>query len=68
MTVKELIEELNKLPQDIRVVLKGYERGYEDVSGFSDKFLKLNVNDEWYYGAHESVLENESECKAILIY
>ena len=31
MTVAELIEELNKLPQDMLVMIPGYECGYDNV-------------------------------------
>ncbi len=32
MTVKELVELLNKYPDDLRVVVNGYEDGYDDIS------------------------------------
>lgn len=61
MTVKELIEELSQVEdQDIRVITKGYEGGFNDVifklPAVYD--VALDVNDEWYYGAHEIVSES----------
>ena len=32
MTVKELMELLEKYPDDLRVVVNGYEDGYDDIS------------------------------------
>lgn len=32
MTVKELAELLKKYPDDLRVVVNGYEDGYDDIS------------------------------------
>lgn len=60
MTVKELIKILSQIEdQDLRVVIKGYERGYDDIK-FPENTplvidLALNVNPEWWYGNHERV-------------
>ncbi len=32
MTVQELMELLEKYPDDLRVVVNGYEDGYDDIS------------------------------------
>ena len=32
MTVKELVEHLGKYPDDLRVVVNGYEDGFDDLS------------------------------------
>lgn len=32
MTVKELVELLKKYPDDLRVVVNGYEDGFDDIS------------------------------------
>jgi hypothetical protein len=53
MTVNELIKLLQTYPGNIRVVAAGYEGGYNDISNLEPIELKLNVNDEWYYGPHE---------------
>lgn len=60
MTVKELISILSQIEdQNLRVVIKGYERGYNDIE-FPNNTpliinLALNVNPQWYYGNHEKV-------------
>lgn len=67
MTVKELIESLSKIEdQDIRVMVKGYEGGVDDIligNGIDNNTIvipaiihvALDVNKEWYYGRHEKV-------------
>lgn len=53
MTVKELKEYLSKFPDDLRVMERGYEGGYNDITGGEQKKIALDVNNEWYYGSHE---------------
>jgi hypothetical protein len=64
MTVRELIESLSKIEdQEIRVMVKGYEGGYNDIvigNGIDNNtpaivHMALDVNTEWYYGTHERV-------------
>jgi hypothetical protein len=55
MTAKELIEILSQFESDTPVVVRGYEGGYNDVSMVTPKTMQLNVNDQYYYGAHDCV-------------
>ena len=58
MTVKQLIEELSKIEdQDLRVMTSGYEGGFDDLENVNSEpiHMALDVNTEWYYGAHEPV-------------
>ena len=67
MTVRELIESLSKIEdQDIRVMVKGYEGGVDDIvigNGIDNnttvipaiQYVALDVNEQWYYGRHERV-------------
>jgi hypothetical protein len=58
MTVKELIESLSKIEdQDIRVMVKGYEGGVEDIENIIPEIVNvaLNVNEEWWNGSHEVI-------------
>lgn len=57
MKVKELIEKLQSLPQDSRVVLNGYEGGINDCTVVKENIVYLDVNEQWYYGKHELVDE-----------
>lgn len=53
MTVFELIERLKQLPPNVRVVTRGYEGGYCDITEIQEKKLRLNVHREWFYGPHD---------------
>ena len=57
MTVRELIEALSQIEnKDLRVMTRGYEGGWNDLITQPREFqIALNVNDKWYYGAHESI-------------
>jgi len=58
MTVKQLIKALSQIEdQEIRVMVRGYEGGYNDINVDTPtiQYMALNVNDEWYYGDHEKV-------------
>ena len=58
MTIKQLIESLSKIEdQEIKVMVRGYEVGYDDIVNINPVpiDIALNVNNEWYYGAHETV-------------
>jgi hypothetical protein len=60
MTVKELIQVLSRIEdQETRVMVKGYERGVEDISNNTPAIVNvaLNVHTEWYYGDHEIIGE-----------
>lgn len=52
-TVAQLIAELQKLPPDMRVMVRWYEGGYNDCGVPKLVQIKLNQNTEWYYGAHD---------------
>jgi hypothetical protein len=61
MTVGELIEELKKLPQEMLVVVDGYEGGQEDPVIRADKRVVLGTYDEenWFFGYHKLVEESD---------
>ncbi len=75
MTVRELVQALGKIEdQDARVMTSGYEGGFDDVENLNLELvdMALNVNDEWYYGAHEVAedryhLDKFQVVKAIII-
>lgn len=66
MLVKELIEELQKLNPEARVVVRGYEGGRKDVENYEEVYLELNVNNSWYYGNHEETLEHKNNPAVLL--
>ena len=68
MTVAELIEQLLKLKPDARVIVNGYEAGYEDVKGVEYRDIRLNVNDNWYEGPHEEPDEEHPTFDECAVY
>lgn len=55
MTVKQLIKNLSKIEdQEVRVMVTGYKEGVDDISNNTpvEVNVALDVNTEWYYGAH----------------
>ncbi|HZL77757.1 MAG TPA: hypothetical protein VFC17_02820 [Candidatus Limnocylindrales bacterium] len=50
MTVKELIAELQKHPDEMRVVVSGYEEGVDDISRLKPIHIKATPNPKPYYG------------------
>ena len=54
MTVEELIEILQTYPPDMKLALRGYEGGFEDVSFIDEMVLVLEYNQHpSYMGRHE---------------
>ena len=63
MNVQELIEILGEYPQEMRVVVQGYEDGYDDLT--SDQILKhkitLNTGRHSWEGVHGDPLWTKGE-------
>lgn len=57
MTINELIHQLECFPPDLRVVVDGYEDGYDDLSPDRLRMVKitLNTGTREYVGIHGSV-------------
>lgn len=53
MTIKELKEKLNSYPDNLRVLVDGYESGFSEISEIKKIKVKLNVHTESYYSPHE---------------
>jgi hypothetical protein len=54
MNVQQLIEELQKHPPEMRVIIRGYEEGYDDLDLLIQKSIRLSINspDEWRDGKY----------------
>lgn len=54
MTVSELIELLQEYPANLRVVVNGYEEGYDDLSSeqISSAKISLNTGKHHWEGQH----------------
>ena len=62
MTVEQLINELKQFDPKLPIVLKGYEGGvYDGPNTLSVVVVAVNANnpDEWWYGPHEIVWDDE---------
>lgn len=53
MTVAELILALQQYDPKLRVIVKGYEGGYDDADYAEQLKIGLDVHTAWYYGKHE---------------
>jgi hypothetical protein len=65
MIVKELIEYLQTIDPELKVFVKGYEAGYNDVNTIDHEEMVLNVNGVWYYGKHELLRNMEKKDKIL---
>jgi hypothetical protein len=66
MTVAEMIDKLKNMPQDMMVVIPGYEGGYDNPEITSSTLVAdTNWNgkskDYWYFGRHDHYYEMESD-------
>ena len=52
MTAKELIILLQELPPEIKVVIRGYEEGYNDIQRLKLVKLRKEIDAKWYYGEY----------------
>ena len=54
MTVKELVELLEKYPDDLRIVVNGYEDGYDDIlpERISTTKIQLDAGTHDWEGQH----------------
>ncbi len=59
MNVRELIQHLSQLDPEMRVVVAGYEGGFNDITELESCDLRLHVYQDWFYGAHERA-DNQS--------
>ena len=52
MTAAELIQQLQQLPPQTTVVVRGYEDGYNDIATLRSVKIKLKLDAEWYLGQY----------------
>ena len=64
MTAKELIGQLLLLPPDMKVVVRGYEEGYNDIMQLKEVKIKTDENAAWYMGEYKDS-EEEGAIDAI---
>ena len=60
MTVSQLIQQLQALPPEIKVVVRGYEDGYNDILKLRVIKIKRNENANWYIGEFEDTKDADA--------
>ena len=70
MTVSELITSLQKYPSDARVVVLGYEEGYDDISLIKQIAIEPMENPMWCKGRYDDAPPEQAATagKAVLLY
>lgn len=60
ITVKELKEKLSEFPDDMIVVVSGYENGYDDIySDLEKKKVYERKNKSWWDGDYRNQIPND---------
>jgi len=60
MTIKELIQQLEVYPPETKVVVRGYENGYNNAEKLVSRKLLLNNEAEWWDGRYVDSMEMEA--------
>ena len=68
MTVSELTQLLATYPPDMRVVVNGYEEGYDDLEQhlMSVKEIRLDTGEKWWEGRHREAEDTRTEGRAVV--
>ncbi len=61
MTAQELIIELQKIPSNTKIVVRGYENGYNDILNLKPVKIKLNTSTNWYDGEYDTSSDNDAQ-------
>lgn len=57
MTAQELIQHLQTLPPNTKVVVRGYEGGYNDILRLKQVKIKPKADAHWYDGEYEDSID-----------
>ena len=60
MTAQELIQHLQTLPPDTKIVVRGYEDGYNDVLKLKPVKIKLKPNAYIWEGEYENSTDEDA--------
>ena len=68
MTASELIQLLAQYPPDLRVMVDGYEDGYDDLEQhlISVKEIRLDAGKSWWEGRHRDSWDERAEGSAVV--
>ena len=67
MTASELIQKLKDIHPDTKIVVRGYEDGYNDVIHLRKRKIKTNPVPVWYYGEY-SISSDDDAITAIELF
>ena len=67
MKIKELIELLQKEDPEMKVVVNGYESGYDEVEKIYCKPITVNENQNWWDGEYDSDIDQKGNLIALVI-
>lgn len=67
MTVAELMKILGQFDGSSRVVVGGYEGGYDDVTAAKPILLRFDVNEQDYLGHHDDAGDDALSGGALLL-
>lgn len=70
MTAKELIADLQNYPPDHRVVVLGYESGYDDITLVKQIAIVPENKPQWYKGRFDDAPPEKADqaIQAVLVY
>jgi hypothetical protein len=60
MNASELIALLKQLPPDTKILVRGYEDGYNDIIELKPVRVQHNPDADWYYGEYAVSYEPEA--------
>ncbi len=60
MTAHELIQQLQQLPPDIRIVVRGYEDSYNDILELKPLRIKQIPDSSWYDGEYDDKTDGDA--------
>ena len=68
MTVSELTQLLAAYPPDMRVVVNGYEEGYDDLEAHLVyvREIRLDAGNKWWEGRHREAEDTRTTGSAIV--
>ena len=67
MIIEELIQQLQRYPKNSRILVQGYEDGYDEVTNVREISIKPNTSHEWYNGKYIHS-DNPASETAVLIF
>jgi hypothetical protein len=70
MTVSELITTLQSYPPDARVMVLGYESGYDDITKVKEIAILPEEKPSWYKGRYDDAPPEKAEQaeRVLLVY